>query len=123
MYNVRQPGEPALCSLCDPRLGKWHEAFPRRAVTVEQIERGAIINRKPERERMGVRITADEGVVALFDSTSGVAFGPVFDSAFDAELFLKWADKEKEVEDLRALKPGELADLMREWDDNGRPGE
>jgi hypothetical protein len=46
---------------------------------------------------MGVRITEDEQKVALFDSVSGLAFGPVFDSSNDATYFLTWlAHKEKQ---------------------------
>jgi hypothetical protein len=38
---------------------------------------------------MGVRIT-DERHVALYDSTTGIAFGPTFESADEAEAFLVW---------------------------------
>lgn len=27
-YWLRQPGEPALCSHCDPLIAKWHNVFP-----------------------------------------------------------------------------------------------
>jgi hypothetical protein len=37
---------------------------------------------------MSVRITSQESKVALFDSTTGAAFGVVFDSEADAEDFL-----------------------------------
>ena len=40
---------------------------------------------------MGVRIT-DEETVALYDSTSGVAFGPTFRSEAEAEDFLVWCE-------------------------------
>lgn len=39
---------------------------------------------------MGVRITKDEGVVAIFDSVSGFAFGPTFADEYEAESFLAW---------------------------------
>ena len=29
-YNVRKEGEPALCSECDPKIGKWHNCFKKR---------------------------------------------------------------------------------------------
>jgi len=29
-YWVREEGSPALCSACDPEIGKWHGTFPRR---------------------------------------------------------------------------------------------
>jgi hypothetical protein len=38
---------------------------------------------------MGVRIT-DEENVALYDSTSGQAFGPIFPSREEAADFLEW---------------------------------
>jgi hypothetical protein len=53
---------------------------------------------------MGVRITSQENVSALFDSVSGVAFGPVFEDEFEAEEFLAWYAEQGRV-DLRLL-PG-----------------
>jgi hypothetical protein len=48
---------------------------------------------------MGVRVTEIEGKAALFDSTTNLAFGPIFDSASEAEEFLNWlAEKEKNEE-------------------------
>ena len=29
-YWIRNKGTPALCSACDPAIGKWHGAFKRR---------------------------------------------------------------------------------------------
>lgn len=29
-YWVRKPGEPPLCSVCDPAIGQWHGLFERR---------------------------------------------------------------------------------------------
>lgn len=42
---------------------------------------------------MGLRISSQEDVVCLFDSTVGQAFGPVFegnDAEEQAELFVQW---------------------------------
>ena len=39
---------------------------------------------------MGVRLTSQEEVVALYDSVTGRAFGEVFDNEDDAEAFLEW---------------------------------
>lgn len=39
---------------------------------------------------MGVRLTSDEDVCALFDSVSGFAFGPTFDNSDDAQDFLDY---------------------------------
>ena len=30
-YAVRERGSPALCSECDPEIGKWHGMFPKRS--------------------------------------------------------------------------------------------
>jgi hypothetical protein len=29
-FWVREKGEPALCSKCDPKIGKWHGCFERK---------------------------------------------------------------------------------------------
>jgi hypothetical protein len=29
-YWFRKKGDPALCSECDPQIGKWHGIFPKR---------------------------------------------------------------------------------------------
>lgn len=34
-WTVHQEKKPALCSVCDPEIGKWHEEFPRN--TPEEI--------------------------------------------------------------------------------------
>ena len=31
LYWSKQRGEPALCSECDPDIGRWHGRFPKRA--------------------------------------------------------------------------------------------
>lgn len=64
---------------------------------------------------MGVRVTANEGKAALFDSTSGLAFGPVFDSADEATEFLEHLTEIGE-RDPREIAAGELARLHAEWD-------
>jgi len=28
-YNYREEGSPALCSECDPKIGKWHNLFAK----------------------------------------------------------------------------------------------
>jgi hypothetical protein len=56
---------------------------------------------------VSVRLTSAEGVVALFDSTSGWAFGPVFEDADQAEAFLKFA-ADCEERDVRLLANHEL---------------
>jgi hypothetical protein len=48
---------------------------------------------------MSVRVT-DEEHVALYDSTSGEAFGSVFENQHEAEHFLSWHEKKAEREEL-----------------------
>ena len=69
---------------------------------------------------MGVRLIVDSrrdtDRVALFCSTSGWAFGPVFDSETEAEAFLDYCDLVVGA-DPRAIdeKPGRLERVYNEW--------
>lgn len=45
---------------------------------------------------MGVRLTTDEGVTALFDSVTGWAFGPTFAAPEDADAFLAFLHEKGE---------------------------
>lgn len=63
---------------------------------------------------VGVRTTSGEGKVALFDSVSGFAFGPVFDSDEEIDAFLDYA-REHEPRDLRALTDRQLTALYETW--------
>jgi len=63
---------------------------------------------------MSVRITSVEKKVALFDSASGWAFGPTFDSETEADSFLEY------VEDMTGLDPrmlhtDRLDELYMKW--------
>lgn len=62
---------------------------------------------------MSVRIT-DKNNVALYDSTSGIAFGPTFEDAMDAEEFLAWLE-EKIGRDPREASPAYLLILVQAW--------
>ena len=53
---------------------------------------------------MGVRITTSEKVSALFDSVSGWAFGPTFETEDEAESFLNFTAS---GDDLRAPEVAE----------------
>jgi len=76
---------------------------------------------------MSTRITDDEGKVALFDSSTGFAFGPVFDSNSDADAFLEWLGKGEEegrtfhegrtrfIADPRKYRSRELQELVSLW--------
>lgn len=63
---------------------------------------------------MGVRITSGEKVVAIFCSTTGFAFGPVFDTEQDALDFLEHVHR-IDGRDPRALSENELRALHRGW--------
>jgi hypothetical protein len=50
----------------------------------------------------------------MFDSTTGCAFGPVFDSAVELDDFLEFADL-VEPRDLRVVSSHELDALVLQW--------
>lgn len=64
---------------------------------------------------MGVRITGprDESA-ALYDSVTGIAFGPVFEDWLEAQAFLDWL-KERGHEDARALSAATLVSEHDAW--------
>lgn len=70
---------------------------------------------------MGVRLTTDESKTALFDSVTGLAFGPVFDCTADAESFLEYAEKFKVLfisparKDLRQMGAAQLNVIHSAW--------
>lgn len=61
---------------------------------------------------MGVRTTSSENVVALHDSVTGWAFGPVFHSEEEADDFLIYASTGP---DLRILTDDELMEIYKRW--------
>jgi hypothetical protein len=63
---------------------------------------------------MSVRVTTTENVTALFDSASGTAFGPVFETEDDAAEFLEHLTTIGE-RDPRMIPALELARLAREF--------
>lgn len=64
---------------------------------------------------MSVRVTAVTGKAALYDSVTGVAFGPVFDSHDDANQFLEHLLQIGE-RDPRVIPAADLAQLKAEWE-------
>lgn len=78
---------------------------------------------------MSVSITGSEGSVALYDSTTGIAFGPVFEDSDRADNFLEWFREGYEaertfpyghdvirfVEDVRLYRPDELNEIYQLW--------
>jgi len=62
---------------------------------------------------VSVRLTSS-WAVAMVDSVSGVAFGPVFENTTEAEMFLEHLQAIGE-RDPRVIPAGELIDLANEW--------
>lgn len=66
---------------------------------------------------MAVRI----GIACLYESTTGQAFGPVFESSFEAEDFLEWYAMSGTEEgayadvDIRSLNPRDLESLVAKF--------
>jgi len=63
---------------------------------------------------MAVRVS-NRANVCLYCSTTGIAFGPVFASSFDAEDFLQWWNTISDAADLRELSNPELAVAYGRW--------
>lgn len=66
---------------------------------------------------MGVRLTDGENV-ALYDSTTGWSFGPVFNGEEEAEHFLRWFRESGPMwakGDPRKLDPIELQNFIGLW--------
>ena len=42
-------GKPALCSECDPQIGKWHDLFPRQQAAEYVAQYGADAIKYPAR--------------------------------------------------------------------------
>ncbi len=38
LYWTRKEDEPPLCTLCDPKIGKWHGMFKREPVPPDYVE-------------------------------------------------------------------------------------
>lgn len=64
---------------------------------------------------MSVRLTTEENKVALYDSATGWAFGPTFETQDDAEAFLAHLADMGE-RDPRVIPIGELVELALEWE-------
>lgn len=78
---------------------------------------------------MSVAITGQEGSVALYDSVTNVAFGPIFEDSDKADEFLEWfregyeadrtfpfnRDELRFLDDVRRYRPTELQELHKLW--------
>jgi len=51
----------------------------------------------------------------MYDTTTMWAFGPVFESEYDARNFLKWADEIKGIPDVRRMEEWNLVLLYGQW--------
>jgi hypothetical protein len=50
-WSARLRETPALCSACDPRIGKWHGQFPRESGKNWITDKRGLLFRKSEVER------------------------------------------------------------------------
>lgn len=70
---------------------------------------------------MGTRLIIDpdggSDSVAMYDSVTGWAFGPVFATSEDAEAFIEWLPL-----DARTYSDQELAELHKRWNDERKEG-
>jgi hypothetical protein len=52
---------------------------------------------------------------ALYDTVTGWAFGPTFENPEQADDYVRFCEARPDVDDVRALSPGRLEDLHRDW--------
>jgi hypothetical protein len=69
---------------------------------------------------IGVETTAKENLVALFDSVTGFAFGPVFTRVEDAEDFMQFFKEEYPGVDIRTFDTQYLVAFTTEWSNQRR---
>jgi hypothetical protein len=63
---------------------------------------------------MSVRVT-DPETVALYDSTTGLAFGPTFGRDYEAEDFLEWCEGQ-DLPHLTTMTNKRIEALVVEWE-------
>lgn len=66
---------------------------------------------------MGMRVLEGVGFAVLTDSTSGIAFGPVFAGEWEVEELLDWcqqtgATRDWHGRDLRPVSSADIADML-----------
>jgi hypothetical protein len=61
---------------------------------------------------MGVRAGA-----SLYDSVTGITFGPVFETINEADSFLDWYNERDDTDDIRELRPGQIASWVEVWNE------
>ncbi len=57
---------------------------------------------------------SDEPGAVMFCSTSGLAFGPVFESEDEADRFVEWANRQV-MPDIRTQSQDECAETVHRW--------
>jgi hypothetical protein len=67
---------------------------------------------------MGIGIFKTDGDTAMYDSTTGIAFGPVADGD-KLRAFQVWLDTTHGEPDARQLTPSDLHDLWGQFCDDG----
>jgi hypothetical protein len=70
---------------------------------------------------LSVRITSQENVVAWFDSTTGYAFGPIFNEEWEANDFLEHLSATDR--DPRMMTNAQLSQEFDKWHDDLVSGE
>jgi hypothetical protein len=60
--------------------------------------------------------------VVMFDSVTGCVFGRKMYAIDEAEAFVLWASKERDIRDLRMLSSENVVGLQEEWLGLDRPG-
>lgn len=91
-YWTRKEGEPALCTECDPEIGKWHGRFPKRpADDLVDDGKGFLISPEEAAQRKG----ADD-LVSRLDAIKHIGLEGVARHAFGAgwSRGAEWARKE-----------------------------
>lgn len=79
-YASRENGSPALCSQCDPEIGRWHGRFPRVSAD-EYVQKGPyLISKEEDAFEKGFA----EAMEHLFPKTS------LMEKKKVAEVFFNW---------------------------------
>lgn len=66
--------------------------------------------------KVSIRISSDEDKVTLFDSVTGMAFGPVFDNADEASEYVDYV-ADRTGKDPREFNPNTLQQYKADFDE------
>jgi hypothetical protein len=69
---------------------------------------------------MGMRIKEGVGFAVLYDSTTDIAFGPLFNGEWEVEEFLDWLEKKnvldpRQKRDLRGVNDSTIAYFLTQY--------